>query len=438
MRLLRPLLIAIIVLLIVGAAAFLLWSRQAEIAPIEPPTRSAFPHDLIKKGSQLAAIGNCDVCHTAQNGVAFAGGRPLPTPFGTIFSTNITPDPDTGIGRWSEAAFRRAMREGVGRDGRHLYPAFPYDHFARVNDDDLRALYAFIMTREAVSSRAPANKLPFPLNQRWILAFWKLFYLDKKPFQPVPRRTAEWNRGAYLVEGLGHCGDCHTSRNLLGAEKEDQPLTGGEAEGWVAPALNAASPAPVPWDAAHLFEYLQRGWSAEHGAAAGPMQPIVNDLMMVDRGDVQAMATYLGGKMAEPSPERRHQAKVLLTTLPNHTEPAKADPGQEIGARIFAGACANCHLGSSTITPPRGIDLSLSTVLSLDDPRDAIRIVLDGSQQPDEESGPWMPRFNGALTDSQLAALLGYLRAHYGHGSAWPQLERQIHDIRQSKSEDRK
>jgi mono/diheme cytochrome c family protein len=436
MRVILRLLVAIIVLLIGSAAAFLLWSRHPEIATIEPPGRSTFHHDAIKKGSQLAAIGNCDFCHTTENALAFAGGRPIPTPFGTIYSTNITPDRDTGIGRWSEAAFRRAMREGVGRDGRHLYPAFPYDHFARVNDDDLQALYAFIMTREPVSNRAPANKLPFPLNQRWILAFWKLFYLDKEPFQSDPRHTAEWNRGAYLVEGLGHCGDCHTPRNLLGAEKEDQTLAGGEAEGWVAPAVNAASPAPVPWDAAHLFEYLRRGWSAEHGAAAGPMQPIVNNLMMAHHEDVKAMATYLADKMGNPSSERQHQAKVRLTTLPSHTEPAKADPGQEIGARIFAGACADCHLGSLTIAPPRGIDLSLSTVLSLDDPRDAIRIVLDGIRQPAEESGPSMPRFDGALTDAQLAALLGYVRAHYGHGSAWPQLERQIHEIRQS--EDRK
>lgn len=433
MRVVLRLSIAIVVLLVIGVGGLLLWSQQPEIAAaVEPPVRSAFPRDMIETGSRLAAIGNCDVCHTAEGGPAFAGSRPIPTPFGTIYSTNITPDPGTGIGQWSEAAFRRAMRDGIARDGHHLYPAFPYDHFARLNDDDLHALYAFIMTREPVSTRAPANKLPFPLNRRPLLAFWDLLYLHREPFRPDPHHGAEWNRGAYLVEGLGHCGDCHTPRNWLGAEKDDRSLAGGEAEGWVAPALNAASPAPVPWDAAHLSGYLRHGWSAEHGAAAGPMQPIVGDLAMADQGDVQAIADYLADEMGKPSPERQQQAKALLAAVSGQAEPANANAGEEIGAAIFAGACANCHFGSTKIAAPRGIDLSLSTALSEDDPRNAIRIVVDGIRPPSEEAGPWMPGFKGTFTEAQLAALLRYLRAHYRHGSTWPQLERQMHDIRQS------
>lgn len=432
MRLVLRLLIGIVVLLMVGAGGFLLWSQQPEIAAVEPPARSVFARDLIETGSRLATIGNCDVCHTAHGGPAFAGGRAIPTPFGKIYSTNITPEPETGIGRWSEAAFRRAMRHGIARDGHYLYPAFPYDHFTRLTDDDLHALYAFIMTRDPVSSRPPTNKLPFPLNHHRLLAFWNLLYLTKEPFKPDPQHSAEWNRGAYLVEGLGHCGDCHTPRNWLGAEKNDQALAGGEAEGWTAPSLNAASPAPIPWDAAHLSDYLRHGQTAEHGAAAGPMQPIVNDLAMADQSDVQAIADYLAGTMGKPSPQRQQRGKALLVKVPDEAEPAKPSAGEEVGAAIFAGACANCHLGNAAIVPPRGIDLSLSAVPSQDDPRDAIRIVVDGIRPPDGEAGPWMPRFNGAFTDAQLAALLRYLRAHYGHGSPWPDLERRIHDIRQS------
>jgi len=211
MRLLR-ILLALAIVVILAAAGFAMLSQRSEIAAIEPPQRAAFDHDLIKKGANLAAIGNCDVCHTVPGGAAYAGGRAIPRPFGTIYSTNITPKPDTGIGRWSEAAFRRATREGVARDGRHLYPAFPYDHYARVSDHDIHALYAFVMTRTPVSYQTPTNALLFPLNQRRIVAFWNLLYFDDAPFRADPRHSAEWNRGAYLVDGLGHCGDCHTPR----------------------------------------------------------------------------------------------------------------------------------------------------------------------------------------------------------------------------------
>jgi mono/diheme cytochrome c family protein len=366
-------------------------------------------------------------------GPAYAGNRPIPTPFGTIYSTNITPDPDSGIGRWSEEAFRRAMREGIARDGHHLYPAFPYDHFARASDEDVRALYAFAMTRVPVASRATANALPFPLNQRWTLVFWNLLYFDDTPFQPDPRQSAEWNRGAYLVEGLGHCGDCHTPRNLLGAERGELALAGGEAEGWSAPALDAASLAPVPWNAAHLFTYLRQGRDPEHGAAAGPMQPIVGDLAKANEADVYAIAAYIAGRIGEPSPEKHQRADALLAKAREAVEPAKPNPGEETGAAIFAGACASCHLGGPAIVSPRGIDLRLSAAISAPDPRDAIFIVLDGIHPPDGQPGPWMPRFDGAFTDAQLAALLGYLRAHYGQAPAWTDLETQMRDIRRSR-----
>jgi mono/diheme cytochrome c family protein len=201
-RLLR-IALALGVLLIVAAGAFVLWSQRSEIAAIEPPQRAAFDRALIEKGARLAAIGNCAVCHTVPGGPPYAGARSIPTPLGTIYSTNITPDAETGIAHWPEDAFRRAMREGIARDGRHLYPAFPYDHYARATDEDIGALYAFVMTCPPVSQRASPNALPFPFNQRWGLAFWNLLYLNGAPFRPDPQQSADWNRGAYLVTGSG-------------------------------------------------------------------------------------------------------------------------------------------------------------------------------------------------------------------------------------------
>ncbi len=188
----------------------------------------------------------------------FAGGLPVPTPFGTVFSSNITPDPETGIGRWPEAAFRRAMRSGVDREGRHLYPTFPYDHFTNVSDDDDRALYAFLMTREPVRAPARSNQLSFPFDHRVVIAGWKLLFLRAGAYKPDTTKSAEWNRGAYLVEGLAHCGACHTPRNALGAEQTTASFAGGDVDNWKAYAINAQSPAPVPWDADALYRLSAR------------------------------------------------------------------------------------------------------------------------------------------------------------------------------------
>src|SRR6188472_777689 len=192
----------VLIFLIAGGFA-VAW--KPAIDPIAPPQPAAFDEALVRRGAELAAIGNCITCHTAAGGSALAGGRALPTPFGTIYSSNITPDPDTGIGRWSEAAFQRAMREGVDRAGHHLYPAFPYNHFTLVTEGDNKALYAYLMTRDVVTAKIPENTLRFPYNLRIALAGWKLLFLRKGPFEPNRSQSEAWNRGAYLVEGLGHC-----------------------------------------------------------------------------------------------------------------------------------------------------------------------------------------------------------------------------------------
>ena len=224
---------------IAALAAAVVWAyRHPEIAPVQSPVAESFSRDLIYHGESLAGIGACEVCHTSPGGAPFAGGLALPTPFGVVYSTNITPDAQSGIGSWPEEAFRRAMRQGIDRRGRHLYPAFPYDHFTKATDEDIRAIYAFIMTREPVDFRAPENELRFPFNVRALLAGWNLLFLDSGEYEPDPGQNEEWNRGAYLAEGLGHCGACHSPRNIFGAVSRDAASDGGEAEHWHAPALN--------------------------------------------------------------------------------------------------------------------------------------------------------------------------------------------------------
>src|ERR1700749_494649 len=295
---------AIAVVLIAAAAAGFAVAWRPGLAAIDPPAPASFDPALVKRGRELAAIGNCNDCHTVRGGASFAGGLPVPTPFGTIYSSNITPDPETGIGRWPEAAFRRAMRSGVNRDGQHLYPTFPYDHFTNVSDEDDAALYAFLMTRPAVHAPARANQLPFPLDRRVVIAGWKLLFLRRGSYQPDPGKSAEWNRGAYLVEGLAHCCACHTPRNGLGAERPSAQFAGGDVDNWEAYAINTQSPAPIPWTAGALFSYLRAGWQAEHGAARGPMAEVPRNLSQVNESDVRAIATYMADVFGKPPPDR--------------------------------------------------------------------------------------------------------------------------------------
>jgi len=297
-------------IIIVAAASFSIFAWRPAIAAID--AAPGFEPELISRGAQLALIGNCNTCHTASGGRSYAGGRPMETPFGTVYTTNITPDSETGIGHWSEEAFRRAMHEGVSRDGRHLYPAFPYDHFTKVSDEDVRAIYAFLMTRDAYRAEIPPNDLSFPFNMRPLIAVWKLLFFEEGRFEPSATHAAEFNRGAYLVDGLAHCGACHTPRNAFGAERSDQRFGGGEAEGWHAPALNSNSTTPVPWLEGQLFNYLRQGFVYPHGVAAGPMQPVTNNLAAAPEADVKAIAGYVESILGPATAERRQQSEELL------------------------------------------------------------------------------------------------------------------------------
>lgn len=438
-------LVGFVVLLVVAGGAFVAFAWRPGIDPIDRPDPAAFDAELVRRGGELAAIGNCNVCHTAQGGEVFAGGLALPTPFGTIYSTNITPDTETGIGRWSEAAFNRSMHEGVDREGYHLYPAFPYDHFTLVREDDNRALYAYLMTRKPVQAELPTNELPFPLNIRMVVAGWKLLFFRRGEYQDDPSQSAEWNRGAYLAEGLGHCGACHTPRNGLGAEKKSEHFAGGEAEGWTAYALNQASPAPVPWTAETLGYYLREGWEAQHGVARGPMAPVTANLGAAPEADVRALAVYIASVMGEPTPERRERGDRLAATETRYGVGAVVQTagGQTVpiglenedeGAAIYAAACSSCHDAGRPV-PYGGLPLRLSTAVYGPNPSNPINVILDGLPAPEGESGPIMPGFDGSLNDEQLVALLDYMRATFSDREPWEHVSDLVADIRSGRRE---
>jgi len=405
--------VAVVVLLVIGGFA---WTWRPAIAPISDAERPRFDEKTFRHGAELAAIGNCHDCHQAGTGEPYAGGRAIPTPFGKVFSSNITPDADTGIGTWSEAAFKRAMYEGVGHDGRQLYPAFPYVHFTKATDDDVHALYVFLMNGPAVHNVVPVNKLEFPFNHRLLVAGWKILFLHEAALVPDSGQTAEWNRGRYLVEGLGHCGDCHTPRNFLGAEKKRDAFAGAVVEGWEAPPLNARSLAAHTWTIDQLAEYLSTGWTRWHGAAAGPMTNVTRNLAEAQSQDVRAMATYIAS---------------LLPQSGGPTDVAPLEKKQVPGASaevvaIFAGACANCHDDRNDVGPSKAVSLTLSSAVRQPEAANTVRVILQGIQPPADAPGAYMPAFRHMLSDRQIALLAEYVRARYTNLPQWADVLEEI------------
>lgn len=416
---------------VLGAALLFALAWRTAIPPVAAVDGRALDPELIGKGAALAAIGNCDVCHTRPRGELYAGGRSIATPFGNVVATNITPDPRTGIGGWSREAFLRAMREGVSRDGRHLYPAFPYDHMAMMTDQDIGAVWAFMMTRKPVDAVPPSNALPFPFNVRALLAVWKLLFLDSRPFEPDPSQSPQWNRGAYLVEGLAHCGACHTPRNALGAEKRGEAYAGGRSEGWIAPALDARSPAAVPWIAERLYTYLRLGHDPIHGVAAGPMAPVARNLARVSDEDVRAIATYVAAIAGAATPERQQAAERALARAKGESNPPAAGGGSA-GGVLYAGACAQCHGEAGRAPAVPALNLALSSALRTPEPDNAVRIVRNGVEAPGRDGETVMPGFGQVLTDAQLVLLIAYLRAHFTDLPAWTDLESAVRRTREA------
>ncbi len=415
----RRIVVIAVVLLGLCGIAFAAIAYRPAIARVTRPDPRQFDPALVARGANLARLGNCVSCHQAAGGRPYAGGYPIKTPFGTIHGSNITPDATTGIGSWSPAAFRRAMREGVGRDGSHLYPAFPYTHYAGVADGDVDALYAFLMTRPAVRAVPPANRMIPPLGFRPLLAGWKLLFFDPQPVVADPRQSVAWNRGRYIGETLAHCTACHSPRGLLQQEKRgDQAYDGGWSGGWYAPPINARSPAARAWTVERLDAYFRTGLSTAHAAAAGPMGPVTYNLARAKPADVRALATYYAWQM-RAAPAARSEPR-----LPDRR--ALARQRHPEGARLYDGACAVCHEPGAAMMVAGRPALPLGTPLHEANPRDTIQVILKGLKPPVAPRGPYMPAFADALDDRQVAEIVAYLQVRHGTGPAWPDLEKDV------------
>ncbi|MBY5795524.1 molybdopterin cofactor-binding domain-containing protein [Rhizobium leguminosarum] len=385
------------------------------IGTIQKPDANVYSAATIERGRLAAAAGACDVCHVGNDGTPFAGGRRFDTPFGAVYATNITPDVQSGIGAWSYPAFERAMREGISRDGHHLYPAHPYTSFAGAEDADLQALYAYMMTQAPVAEKAPETKLKFPYNIRAMMAGWNALFLKAQPFRYVETRDAQWNRGAYLVETLGHCSACHTDRNALGAEKSGSArLSGGFADGWEAPALNAFANGPVGWTADAFYDYLRTGHSRDHGSAAGPMAHVVEVMQPLPDSDIRAMATYLASLNEAPADSKVQSQAALAASEAAEASAARISPK---GERLFNGACATCHTGNTILS-----SLALNSNLHAATPDNLIQAILKGVEAPAilaQTTGRQapevmsMPAFRQTLNDGQIKDLADYLRARF-------------------------
>ncbi|MGD9942188.1 MAG: c-type cytochrome [Burkholderiaceae bacterium] len=444
-----------------GAAAGLFaaiapWQAAIATRPLVDP--SVYSAEAIERGRLIASAGDCAVCHTREGGATNAGGRPIETPFGVIPASNITPDRDTGIGGWSLEAFERAMRQGVSRDGRHLYPAFPYTSFARISDADMQALYAYLMSQPPVSNAVTQPSLRFPFNLRPLLAGWKLLYHDAAPFEADPQRSAQWNRGAYLVDAVGHCSACHSPRDALGGERKGpgRYLSGGMVDGWQAPALDGSAGGAKPWSEEDFFRYLRTGHSPRHGVAAGPMAPVLEGLSALPDQDIAAIAHYLhslrpgstagaAAAAAAGMPQESVNASTGVSInaagaapigaapIANNAIEAAADTAAMLrGERLFTGACAACH------EPERGPAMfgikplmANSTKLRSESPDSLIRVILDGVPLTAGTELGVMPPFRYSFSDRQVADLVRYLRARHAPDlPPWPDTEAGVAALR--------
>jgi nicotinate dehydrogenase subunit B len=409
---------------VLGLGAAALGWRPA-MAPVQASSAGLYSAEVLARGQALAALGNCAHCHTAEGGVPYAGGRPMDTPFGSIVSTNLTPDATHGIGLWSFSAFQRAVREGVSRDGHLLYPAFPYTAFTQASDDDLTALYAWLMSRPAVAQPVPASTLRFPFNQRPLMGLWNALHLQTGPAPAVPGRDAQWQRGAELVNGLGHCTACHTPRDAMGAELQQTAyLAGAVVNGWEAPPLGQRSRSPVPWTEDALVQYLREGHHAHHGLAGASMAPVVQSLAQASLADVQAMAHYLVS-LQPPVPAVDAAALVSRTA-------ARADQLLGPAQRMFESACGACHHdGDGPQVLGLNHPLALNANLHSDRPDNLIRTILQGIPSPAFQPIGTMPAFGQTLDNQQVVALVAYMRQRFAPDRPpWPDLPAAVARVR--------
>lgn len=364
----------------------------------------------IERGRYLARLGDCMACHTVQGSPAYAGGRVIPTPFGRFYSPNITPDDDTGIGRWSADDFWGALHEGRARDGTLLYPVFPYTNYTRMTRDDSDAIYAYLRTIEPVRRESRAHDLRFPYSWRVMLVGWRALFFRPAVFRPAADQSAEWNRGAYLVQGLAHCSACHEARNALGGVQARDNPAGGLVLDWYAPVLSAASEAGVQdWSPQDIVALLASGKSTR-GSAMGPMAEVVYEsLQHASADDLRAMAAYLKSvpPTADPEPE------TLPRVLPDDLVKAKAS-----GASIYSQNCAQCHGDNGEGRAPAAPALAGNRALTMDSAVNPIRVVLFGGFTPGTAGNPrpfGMPPFSAALSKQEVAEVLTYVRGSWGN-----------------------
>lgn len=375
---------------------------------------SALAQDAVARGRYLATAANCQTCHTRSGGKPYEGGLPFTTDFGVIYSTNITSHPQAGIGRWTLAQFVRAFREGVDEQGQHLYPAFPYTAFSRLTDADLADLYAYFKTVPASAYRAPENDMRFPFGQRQLLGPWKSMFFESARFTPRQDRSAEWNRGAYLVEALGHCGACHSPRNLLGAEKGDQAMSGGwyydkipggAVRRWSAVNLTQAQSGLRAWSIGDLTSYLKTGHGTRAGSF-GPMNEVIeNSTRNLSDADVRAMAVYLKS----------------LPAVERSDEQSLSDRERGAGETLYTIHCGTCHLPTGAGAKPGedlGPPLAGSAVVQSPEPYSLINIILYGTQvitpTPPKAWKNMKPLYD-SLDDDEVAQIANYLRSSWGN-----------------------
>jgi mono/diheme cytochrome c family protein len=374
--------------------------------------------DPVARGEYLARAADCIACHTVAGKEPFAGGVAFKMPFGTIYSSNITADKDTGIGAWSDDDFVRALHAGVGRNGEPLYPAFPYTSYTELSREDILAIKAYLFSVPVAHAPAKANELSFPFNQRWGLSYWNALFLRKERFQSVQGKSAAWNRGAYLATALGHCNECHTPRNLLYALKHDRELAGEVLQGWKAYNITSDEIYGIgSWTDQQLSDYLSKGHATGRGAASGPMGEVVeNSLQYLTQEDVAALVTYLRDvrpRQGEAGSELNdHPPPALASTAdtPGADELAREDRGRQ----LFAGDCAGCHLWNGRGRQNEAAALLGTQAVNDPEARNLTQIILQGSQLRTAHSEGFMPSFGLAYSDAEVAALGNFLLAHFG------------------------
>jgi mono/diheme cytochrome c family protein len=360
-------------------------------------------YSQVERGRYALVTGNCQGCHTAPGEEPFAGGRGLETPFGTIYTPNITFEPETGLGRWSRDDFWNAMHEGIAPDGSRLYPAFPYPHFTRMPREEVDAVYDYLATLPHVKKEKPENELPWPLSWRASLGGWQWMFFQPGVFQPDPEQSEQWNRGAYLVEGPGHCAGCHTEKNLAGADKESRHLMGGNLENWAAPGIRAgANGALADWSDDDIVEFLKTGRNA-HTAAFSIMSEVIEySTQHMREDDLRAIAVY-------------------LRSLEGEERSAPSAPGETVmnaGAAIYFDNCSACHVSDGSGVPRFFAPLAGSGKVNNEDATTVIRVILEGARAVPTKVHPTpltMPAFDWKLTDEQVAAVATYVRSNWGN-----------------------